>query len=307
MVDRTLQTPRLSNAQRLWLQELGLDRQFLARLTPAQAKRALGAASGMHGAAADPQAGRAPAEPDLRKQASAALQALRQVGRPGQTEGAAARFNSRPEVDKVSEGENKPVGAVVPAETGAEVTDWAALEARILACEACGLHVGRHRPVPGSGAAEAVDWVVIGEAPGDRDDRLGQPFQGKAGELLHAMLQAAGIDPHKAIFYTNVVKCRPRSNRPPSPEEIAACMPYLRSQIDHLKPRGILALGRLAAQALLADGQSFESQRGQVHAYTSEQGGTIPMVVTYHPASLLSRPRHKAASWRDLNLARSLF
>lgn len=184
-----------------------------------------------------------------------------------------------------------------------ETTDWAVLEARIRACEACGLHAGRHRAVPGAGAVESVDWLVVGEAPGDRDDRLGEPFQGKAGELLHAMLDAAGIDSKNKVFYTNLVKCRPRSNRPPGSDEIAACSTYLRAQIGLLRPRGILVLGRLAAQALVADGKPFEEQRGRVHVFKLDGGDTIPLVVTYHPASLLSRPQHKAASWRDLNLA----
>lgn len=126
-----------------------------------------------------------------------------------------------------------------PAEArsaGGVPADWAALEARIQACEVCELHAGRQRAVAGSGAVEAVDWLVVGEAPGERDDRLGQPFQGKAGELLHAMLHAAGIDPARAIFYTNLVKCRPRSNRLPTPDEIAACLPHLHSQIALLRP-----------------------------------------------------------------------
>lgn len=188
---------------------------------------------------------------------------------------------------------------------GAASPAWAALEAGILACEACGLHAGRHSAVPGTGALEAVDWLVVGEAPGEWDDRAGRPFQGKAGELLHAMLAAAGIDAGRAVFYTNAVKCRPRSNRPPTAEEIAACLPHLHRQIALLRPRGILALGRLAAQALLGGSGSLEQRRGRVHTFESG-GREIPLVVTYHPASLLSQPRRKAASWRDLNLARTV-
>lgn len=184
-------------------------------------------------------------------------------------------------------------------------SDWHALEAAILTCEACGLHAGRQAAVPGAGATESVDWLVVGEAPGGRDDGLGQPFQGKAGDLLHAMLAAAGIEPAQRVFYTNLVKCRPRSNRPPTPEEIAACLPHLRRQAELLQPHGILALGRLAAQALLGEAASFEHYRGRVHTFQSG-GRDIPVVVTYHPASLLSRPRHKAAGWRDLNLARTV-
>jgi len=191
------------------------------------------------------------------------------------------------------------------AETSGESSDWRALETLIQACEACGLHAGRRAAVPGAGATQAVDWLVVGEAPGGRDDGLGRPFQGTAGDLLHAMLAAASIEPGKRVFYTNLVKCRPRSNRPPTAEEVAACLPHLHSQIALLQPRGILALGRLAAQALLGEAASFEQYRGRVHAFQSG-GLDLPVVVTYHPASLLSRPRHKAASWRDLNLARTL-
>jgi len=309
--------PSLTEAQRLWLLELGLDRPMLARLvrrnspleggaSPAEAGAEAASdvqADSVQGGLAQAEAGAAAPDSaagtqsgagrDERSRALAALAALRQGG---------GSPVSSPDTVRPVPVPPSPGAAAIPAGGS---SDWHTLEASILACEACGLHAGRQAAVPGAGATESVDWLVVGEAPGGRDDGLGQPFQGKAGDLLHAMLAAAGIEPAQRVFYTNLVKCRPRSNRPPTPEEIAACLPHLRRQAELLQPRGILALGRLAAQALLGEAASFEHYRGRVHAFQSG-GRDIPVVVTYHPASLLSRPRHKAAGWRDLNLARTV-
>lgn len=342
MVEPTPRSPQVSQLQRLWLLELGLDKPMLARLAP-RASRLASQASGPSSQAPRPApeaSGLAPQAPRSATGA-AALAALRQgtsaSGSAAQrstpsaprdtTASPASASTPAPGVMQSGSGAGMPLAvgpqsvntdvrreAVTPAMTNVIAegapSDWAALEARIQACEACELHSGRHRAVAGSGAVQAVDWLVVGEAPGERDDRLGQPFQGKAGELLHAMLGAAGIDPSHAVFYTNLVKCRPRSNRLPTPDEIASCLPHLHSQIALFRPKGILALGRLAAQALLGEGDSniaaFEALRGQVHQFQGHGGTPIPLVVTYHPASLLSRPRHKAASWRDLNLARTV-
>lgn len=275
MVSQNPPAPRLSSAQRLWLRELGLDSPHLARLS---SRKSVQVSSRTANVAAEPSA-------------EASLLLKRPVPAVGPFKTPRATPTTPPPVSEPP-------------------TDWSSLEAQILACEACELHTGRQRAVAGAGAVENVQWLVVGEAPGERDDRLGQPFQGKAGELLQAMLHAAGIDPTEAIFYTNLVKCRPRSNRLPTASEIASCLPHLHSQIALLKPRGILALGRLAAQTLLADetqkNPGFESLRGTVHQFALPDGSAIPVVVTYHPASLLSRPRHKQASWRDLNLARTL-
>ncbi|MDX3893549.1 uracil-DNA glycosylase [Pusillimonas sp.] len=356
MSERLPDPPRLTDAQRLWLQEIGLDRPMLARLArggaPAQGgPRAAatggadvaGAAQGVRAAAAADsvaletgaadEMGAGTAVSDNRSRALAALAALKQGGgergRAAPGPGVAKPARDVPPADTVAARMQTPPAPMPAPEAPAthstlavdaptpdsparspdgardESPEWEALEASIQACEACGLHAGRHSAVPGAGATQTVDWLVVGEAPGGRDDGLGRPFQGTAGDLLHIMLAAADIEPGKKVFYTNLVKCRPRSNRPPTPEEIAACLPHLHSQIALLRPRAILALGRLAAQALLGEATSFEQYRGRVHAFQSG-GSDIPVVVTYHPASLLSRPRHKAASWRDLNLARSL-
>jgi DNA polymerase len=148
--------------------------------------------------------------------------------------------------------------------------------------------------------------MIVGEAPGDHDDRVGLPFQGRAGELLRAMLASVGVQPDTPVFYTNIVKCRPLGNRTPEAAEIAACMPFLKRQIDLLQPQRILALGRLAAQALLGVDADLEALRKKVHHVRDESGRLIPMVATYHPASLLLRAHHKADAWADLNLARSV-
>jgi DNA polymerase len=147
--------------------------------------------------------------------------------------------------------------------------------------------------------------MLIGEAPGEQDDRVGLPFQGSAGVLLRAMLETVGVGADASVFMTNLIKCRPLGNRTPRAEEIAACQPYLLRQIELLQPVRILALGRLAAQALLGADADLERLRGKVHVLESETGRQIPLIVTYHPASLLSRPQHKANAWRDLHLALS--
>jgi DNA polymerase len=147
--------------------------------------------------------------------------------------------------------------------------------------------------------------MVIGEAPGQQDDRVGLPFQGRAGVLLDAMLGAVGIQTGTAVYFSNLIKCRPLGNRTPTPQEAAACLPYLQRQIDILQPRAILVLGKLAAQSLLGLDTDLDEIRGRIHHLRTESGRQIPVVATYHPASLLSRSQHKADAWRDLNLARS--
>ncbi len=195
-----------------------------------------------------------------------------------------------------------------------------------LRCERCDLHKQRHQLVFGAGDTNAPEWMIVGEAPGQTDDGLGLPFQGKAGQLLHAMMvavgtHAAGFQPGgdaavtprwsqpTTAYFTNVVKCRPLGNHSPSAEQIAACQPYLRAQIQQLKPKRILALGYLAAQSLLeADTlQELEALRGTVHKLALEGlEDTIPVVVTWHPATLLLHPHLKPLAWQDLQLAAAL-
>jgi uracil-DNA glycosylase len=176
--------------------------------------------------------------------------------------------------------------------------DWQALEAQVSACTRCPLHAGRTRTVFGVGDRSA-DWLIIGEAPGAEEDRRGEPFVGRAGKLLDAMLAALGFE-RDQVYIANVVKCRPPENRDPRPEEAASCAPYLDRQIELLAPQVILAVGRVAAQRLLQVDTPVGRLRGRIHRYGA---AGIPMVVTWHPAYLLRRPEAKADAWRDLVLA----
>lgn len=195
--------------------------------------------------------------------------------------------------------------AVVAAATAAPVAgaalDWEPLEAAALACTRCALHQTRTRVVFGVGD-RAARWMVIGEAPGADEDRQGEPFVGRAGQLLNEMLRAAGVQ-RGQVYIANVLKCRPPENRDPKPEETVSCEPYLTRQIELVRPRLLLAVGRIAAQALLRTETPIGRLRGQVHHYAPT--GT-PLVVTYHPAYLLRSPGQKRRAWEDLLLARSV-
>ncbi len=176
--------------------------------------------------------------------------------------------------------------------------DWPELEAAVAACTACALHRGRTQTVFGVGD-RAADWLIVGEAPGAEEDRRGEPFVGRAGKLLDAMLAAIGLDRGR-VFIANVLKCRPPDNRDPRPEEAAACAGYLHRQIALLRPRLILAVGRVAAHHLLDTDEKVGRLRGTVHRH--EPSG-LPLVVTYHPAYLLRSPAQKRKAWDDLLLA----
>ena len=176
--------------------------------------------------------------------------------------------------------------------------DWDGLTERILACRACGLCEQRTQAVPGVGDRQA-DWLFVGEGPGAEEDARGEPFVGKAGKLLDAMMAAIGIARGKGVYIANTVKCRPPLNRTPETEELAACFPYLARQIELIQPRLIVALGRPAAQSLLNTDIRIASARGRQFDYNG-----IPVVVTYHPAYLLRNPMDKAKAWEDLCFAR---
>jgi DNA polymerase len=196
--------------------------------------------------------------------------------------------------------------ALGPRPEGVENMDWPALEAAVAGCTACALCKGRTHTVFGVGSRQAA-WMVVGEAPGENEDRQGQPFVGQAGKLLDHMLAAIGLarsapdatqKPAAGVYIANVLKCRPPGNRNPLPEEIAQCEPYLRRQVALLRPRIILALGRFAAQTLLQTAEPIGRLRGRVHLY---QG--VPVIVSYHPAYLLRALHEKAKAWDDLCLA----
>lgn len=202
--------------------------------------------------------------------------------------------------------------------------DWSDLHKAVTNCQACSLCNSRRNTVFGTGshapvskanhAINPVDWLIVGEAPGENEDAEGEPFVGHAGQLLDNMLRAMQLSrtgelssasqPAQSIFITNVLKCRPPGNRNPAPEEVAQCLPYLQRQIALLQPQIILAMGRFAAQALLRDCiEKVETiplgkLRGQVHRL-----GNIPVVVTYHPAYVLRNLPEKSKLWADACLA----
>jgi len=179
---------------------------------------------------------------------------------------------------------------------------WDALRAEVLSCAKCALHSTRTQGVFGVGNRRA-DWLIIGEAPGAEEDKQGEPFVGRAGKLLNAMLLSLGL-PREHVFIANVLKSRPPGNRDPKPDEVAACLPYLLRQIALLKPKLMLAVGRIAAQNLLATDMPLGRLRGQVHTFGELN---TPLIVTYHPAYLLRTPADKRKAWEDLKFARSVF
>jgi len=180
---------------------------------------------------------------------------------------------------------------------------WEALKAEVLSCTKCPLHTSRTQGVFGVGSRQA-EWLVIGEAPGAEEDRRGEPFVGRAGHLLDGMLRAIGLSRATNVYIANVLKSRPPGNRDPKPEEVAACLPFLMRQILLLRPRLILAVGRIAAQNLLATDLSLSRLRGKVHSFGELN---TPLIVTYHPAYLLRTPGDKRKAWEDLKFARSVF
>jgi len=180
---------------------------------------------------------------------------------------------------------------------------WEALRSEVLQCTRCPLHLTRTQGVLGVGPKRA-DWLVIGEAPGAEEDRRGEPFVGAAGQLLDAMLRAIGLDRRTNVYIANVLKSRPPGNRDPRPEEVAACLPYLVRQVALLQPKIMLAVGRIAAQNLLATDVKLGRLRGQVHRFGELN---TPLVVTYHPAYLLRTPADKRKAWEDLKFARSVY
>jgi len=175
---------------------------------------------------------------------------------------------------------------------------WQRLEASVRTCTKCELHKSRTQVVFGVGNRRAR-WLIIGEAPGAEEDRQGEPFVGRAGQLLTEMLRAAGLR-RDEVYIANILKCRPPENRDPKPEEAASCEPYLEAQIALVKPALILAVGRIAAQHLLHDETPVGKLRGRIHHYGPD---AIPVVVTYHPAYLLRSPGQKREAWNDLCLA----
>jgi DNA polymerase len=175
--------------------------------------------------------------------------------------------------------------------------DWTQLKAKVAGCTDCKLRAGCTQTVFGVGD-EKADWLLVGEAPGSEEDRLGEPFVGQAGKLLDNMLAAVSLSRGKNVYIANVLKCRPPGNRNPEPDEVAKCLPHLLRQIGLIQPKLILAMGRFASQALLGTDATIASLRGRVHQYAG-----VPLIVTYHPAYLLRNLPDKAKAWADLRFA----
>jgi len=190
--------------------------------------------------------------------------------------------------------------AVLPLDAraaGIAQMDWPQVKESVAGCTACPLHKERDKTVFGVGD-ENAEWLFIGEGPGADEDLKGEPFVGQAGKLLDNMLAAIGLKRGENVYIANVVKCRPPGNRNPEPAEAGQCEPYLHRQVELIKPRLIVALGKVAAVNLLKREASVASMRGKVLAY---QG--IPLIVTYHPAYLLRSLPEKAKAWEDLCFA----
>ena len=240
----------------------------------------------------------APVAPDLPTiLAPASALATRPLHRPPVAVAAAAR----PAALAIS-----PVPAAVTLSSqNLQSLGWSALRSTVAACRACGLCESRSQTVFGTGHVQA-HWMVVGEAPGEQEDLQGEPFVGASGQLLDRMLAALKLTravdgpepPSQRVYIANTLKCRPPRNRNPSAAEMAQCEPFLVRQIELLKPRMILAMGRFAVQALLRSDEPLGRLRGRVHHY---QG--VPLVVTYHPAYLLRNLHDKARAWEDLCLA----
>jgi len=216
---------------------------------------------------------------------------------------AAADASAAGDAEAVPAAPATPTTAVASGEAGEarEVRirnmDWGELRETVRTCTTCGLHATRGNTVFGVGD-EKADWMLIGEAPGSEEDRLGEPFVGQAGKLLDNMLAALQLTRGTNVYIANVLKCRPPGNRNPEPEEVARCSPHLLRQIALIQPKLIVAMGRFAAQTLLNTDATIASLRGKVHYYAG-----VPLIVTYHPAYLLRNLPDKSKAWQDLLFA----
>src|SRR5271154_5712159 len=179
--------------------------------------------------------------------------------------------------------------------------DWQQLRARVAACTRCALSTTRTQTVFGVGS-QTAEWLIVGEAPGAEEDRQGEPFVGRAGQLLNSMLRAIGLA-REQVYIANVLKCRPPGNRDPAASEAAECLPYLEQQIALLKPKIMLAVGRISAQNLLRTDVTLGRLRQQVHHFGASK---VPLIATYHPAYLLRTPADKRKAWEDLKFAREV-
>ncbi len=202
--------------------------------------------------------------------------------------------------ESVAIAEAQPQVEPVSPDTDVSTLNWESLQTCVAECRRCDLHQSRTQTVFGVGNRHA-DWLIIGEAPGADEDRQGEPFVGRAGQLLNAMLQALDLS-RQDVYIANILKCRPPQNRDPKADEVAHCSSYLQRQIQLIQPKVILALGRIAAQNLLQTNTTLGRLRGRLHHIEMT---SAPVIVTYHPAYLLRSPLEKRKSWEDLLFAKS--
>lgn len=195
---------------------------------------------------------------------------------------------------------SEDVSTLDTAEFENEADAWEALKKEVATCTRCPLHKTRTQTVFGVGNIHA-DLMFIGEAPGAQEDKQGEPFVGRAGQLLDAMLHSIGFD-REQIYIANILKSRPPNNRDPLPEEVAACTPFLTRQIALIKPKLLVALGRIAAHFLLNTTTPLGNLRGKTFDYGQSK---IPLLVMYHPAYLLRSPQNKSKAYEDLCLVKT--
>ncbi len=249
-----------------------------------------------------PPAGPAASAPLVMPAEAAPPQPERSVERPPEPPVAVVRTPVAPAPTPGVAAASASASPTGPVDSPVATMDWPTLRAAVAGCQACALCESRKNTVFGVGNP-AAEWMIVGEAPGEQEDKQGEPFVGAAGQLLDAMLKAIGLTRSEAdaahqVFIANTLKCRPPRNRNPLPEELAQCTPYLQRQIALVQPRVLLAMGRFAIQQLLHTEEPVGRLRGKVHEH---QG--IPVIVTYHPAYLLRQPTEKAKAWQDLLLA----
>ena len=176
--------------------------------------------------------------------------------------------------------------------------DWQGLQQTVSSCQLCSLHKNRNQTVFGFGNQQA-DWLIIGDVPSSDDDASGQIFSGESGNLLTAMLRAIGLS-RQQVYLSNIVKCMPVNNMEVTTDESDICIKYLQQQIKFIQPKLILVLGQLAAQRLMGSHSTLARLRQKIHTLDNVD---TPIIVTYHPSSLLSMPHNKRDAWQDLLFA----
>lgn len=293
---------KLTSLQLAWLRELGIEKPWLPAAPPRQI-----AVSEVSERIPEEQT---PSEGDQRPSSIAQIPKMVEpvvapsVRPAGQ---ASPRPSHSPRAVQSLTKESAVVtrgGATETMRIAAAAQSLDALAEGVASCQACGLCLDRAHVVVGQGVMQPA-VMVVGEAPGEQEDRQGEPFVGRSGMLLDNMLSTIDCGRDKNVYVANMIKCRPPGNRNPRPEELSACKPFLLRQIELIKPSSILAVGKHAAQALLGVDVPLVDMREQ--AYTlPHPGHTVPVIVTYHPAYLLRRPSEKAQAWKDLNQLRAL-